>query len=249
MSRLSRRILRSIPLEIADIHLVHRSRRWEFDELLLKSRNALDDAAFVQNFESVSADGKSLMDFMRLYVIWSCIRDSFSTGGHSAEVGAYKGGTSKFIDSAMTYFAGGHRGIHHVLDTFEGHPDRIQPEYDSIHKEGMLSETSYDEVSAYLDDRDGVNVIQGIFPDSATSIEDLSFSFVHLDTDIYSGTLDGLSYFVPRMLRGGTIVVDDFGARKCPGVESAVRKFLKSNRRDLRVGKPPTEQFIIKKIL
>ena len=50
----------------------------------------------------------------------------------------------------------------------------------------------------------------GIFPDSAASLGEECYSFVHLDLDLRSSTSAALRYFHPRMLPGGILIGDDY---------------------------------------
>ena len=69
-----------------------------------------------------------------------------------------------------------------------------------------------------------VEIYPGIFPDSASAIKDIRFSFVHLDVDLYSVTKKALEFFYPRMLSGGRILSHDYG--QCEGVWLAFDEFI-----------------------
>jgi hypothetical protein len=79
-------------------------------------------------------------------------------------------------------------------------------------------------VQAYLQDFCNVLFHQGFFPDSAAGLEDLRFSFVHLDVDIYRSTLSCLEWFYPRMNRGAMLVSHDYPVAE--GVRKAFDEFL-----------------------
>ena len=49
------------------------------------------------------------------------------------------------------------------------------------------------------------------------SLPDQNWSFVHIDVDLFEPTRAGLEYFVPRMVKGGVIINDDFGSPLFPG--------------------------------
>ena len=49
--------------------------------------------------------------------------------------------------------------------------------------------------------------------------------FVHLDVDLYAPTLASLEYFVPRLVDGGVIICDDYGAPLFPGAHRAWDRF------------------------
>ena len=58
----------------------------------------------------------------------------------------------------------------------------------------------------------------------------MSFGFVHLDMDIYSPTIFALNYFEKKMVKGGVILLDDYGFMSCPGIEKAVSEFDAHNK-------------------
>ena len=51
------------------------------------------------------------------------------------------------------------------------------------------------------------------------------FAMVSLDTDLYQPTLEGLSYFYPRLSPGGYMILDDYNSPQFPGVGRAVQEF------------------------
>jgi O-methyltransferase len=76
-------------------------------------------------------------------------------------------------------------------------------------------------VARYLADCN-VEIHEGYFPATAQMLEFLKLSFVHLDADLYETTKDALDFFVPRMVPGGVLILDDWKWSGCPGVEKAV---------------------------
>ena len=54
----------------------------------------------------------------------------------------------------------------------------------------------------------------------ASQLNNAKFSFVHLDVDLYESTKESINFFSPRMIRGGIIVVHDYGCSR--GVRKAV---------------------------
>lgn len=138
--------------------------------------------------------------------------------GDFAELGVYKGGTAKLIH----YYAPGRKV--HLFDTFEGFTERsvvaekanTQFAISSAH----FSDTSLVGVQRYVAQKnDNVAYYKGYFPESITGdVEQRSFSFVHLDADLYEPILEGLKFFYPRLSKKGIIVVHDYngwrGARK-----------------------------------
>lgn len=142
----------------------------------------------------------------------AALRDSIIATNHlpglQAELGTYRGGSAKLI---LKY---GHGDLH-LFDTWKGQPaDDAYGE----HKAGDFADCSLDDVKAYLCS-DRVTYHQGPF---GSSLPDTLFRFVHLDCDTYQGIRDGLLFFKPRMMKGGRILVSDYGWWRTPGVAKAV---------------------------
>ena len=52
------------------------------------------------------------------------------------------------------------------------------------------------------------------------------YSLVHIDVDLYQPTLDCLTFFYERVIPGGVIVCDDYGATVSPGSKAACDEFF-----------------------
>ncbi len=71
-----------------------------------------------------------------------------------------------------------------------------------------------------------LNFIKGWIPAAFSDLPDTSWSFVHIDVDLYDPTLACLDYFFPRMVPGGVILNDDFSSPLFPGGGKAWAKFF-----------------------
>jgi hypothetical protein len=54
-----------------------------------------------------------------------------------------------------------------------------------------------------------------------------SFAFVNLDMDLYAPTLSALQFFVPRMVRGGAILLHDYFSENFMNIKKAVEDYQK----------------------
>jgi predicted O-methyltransferase YrrM len=133
----------------------------------------------------------------------------------AAELGVYKGGTAYLIASQIKMPI-------YLYDTFEGMPETS--EFD-LHNKGDFSQTSFTEVEQFLKEFNNVFLLKGIFPESAFGFEQ-DLGFVHIDCDIYESTKAGLEYFYPRLIKGGTILIDDYNFRTTLGAKKAVDEFI-----------------------
>lgn len=158
------------------------------------------------------------LDSEERYTIYSSIKSLSGLDGDIAEVGVYKGGSAKLICEIK-----GNKKLY-LFDTFAGLPNTSK---EDLVKKGWLSETSLEQVKAYLGNYSNVTFFKGLFPQTAQSISHAKFSFVHLDTDTYQSTFDGLVFFWPRMVSGGRIVSHDYNASDVMGIKKAFTEFFK----------------------
>jgi O-methyltransferase len=155
-------------------------------------------------------------------------------GGCFAEVGVFRGVSAEVIcqakDPATEIY---------LFDTFEGLPP--PGNLDARFKESMFS-ASEEAVCARLQPYSKWRIFKGLFPGTAMAVANSSFSFVHLDVDLYESTLAGLEFFWPRLLKGGVLVSHDFS--HCKGVHGAFREFFQ-HRMDYRLIELPTTQAMV----
>ena len=212
-------------------------------KLPLSSLNTLGEDHFRILADQVISDGRTFLADDRLYILWQAIRNVYLLQLPSVEVGSFRGGSAFFIASAFKKLFGEEIPLH-VIDTFEGHPDKVNQEFDNQHVQGYFSDTSFEDVQSYLSHFSKVVMHKGEFTAVADHLSISQYGFVHIDVDIYQSILDCLRYFGERVVEGGVIVVDDYGAQSCPGVELAVKEYLSQNKHFL-VWQPFTEQIIL----
>jgi hypothetical protein len=70
-----------------------------------------------------------------------------------------------------------------------------------------------------------VNIVPGYFRDSLKTVENQSFSFVHIDCDIYDSYLECLNFFYPRLGPKGVMLFDEYDDPDWPGAKRAVDGF------------------------
>ncbi len=203
-------------------------------------------AGFGKAAHRVLEEGRTYLHFDRLYILWQAAGALESDEPAVAEVGAYKGGSAKLIAEALRFR--GRTNRFHVCDTFEGHA-AVDPVLDGHHKVGhQFSKTSAEKVAAYLAAYENVRVLKGdIRETSATLAAEPSFGFVHIDVDVYPITKFCLEFFGPRMVRGGVMIVDDYGLVTCEGARVAVDEFVGANR-DFRLLHLLTAQAVLVRV-
>ena len=174
----------------------------------------------------VRADGRAGMHLDRLFTLWQALQHA-SPGLPIVEVGAYLGGSARFI--AETCRLRGHEPRFFVCDTFAGHA-RTDAAIDlATHRDGRkFVNTSAEQVAAYLAPHTNVQLVVGDIMETAPLVlaSESSLGFVHVDVDVYPPTDFCLRFFAPRLAPGAWLVVDDYGFTTCPGAKKAVDDFI-----------------------
>jgi len=149
------------------------------------------------------------------YNVYAAAQRSAKVPGDIAEVGVYRGGSARLICEVK-----GPRALH-LFDTLAGLPPA--GEWDTKFQSGGFA-SSLTEVQEYLQRFPGVHFHPGLFPDTARGLEQLTFSFVHLDVDLWQSTVSSLEWFYPRLNRGGILICHDYGHAE--GVSKAFDEFF-----------------------
>ncbi|MCB9111295.1 MAG: class I SAM-dependent methyltransferase [Anaerolineales bacterium] len=189
-------------------------------------------AVFGDVATKVIQDKHTYLYYDRLFTIYQSLQN-FASLAHvdsinTAELGVYRGGGSYFIASVSEKM--GLSVNHYCFDTFEGHSaEDVNGYLEPSQKPGSFDNTNYEDVKEYLRDFLNISIYKGRFQDTCNNLNDKMFSFVHLDMDIYNPTAFALDYFTDRMVRGGVILLDDYGFFSCPGIEKAVTEFMSKN--------------------
>ncbi|MEZ4600843.1 MAG: TylF/MycF/NovP-related O-methyltransferase [Syntrophotaleaceae bacterium] len=179
------------------------------------------DPSFVELLRKVRPH--TLLSEDRLGLLYQFARRTRSLPGDAAEVGVYKGGTAFLIASALVDTD---KQVH-LFDTFCGLPD-ADPNTD-LHRQGDFGDTCLEEVGSLLEPFPGCRLHPGLFPASLPAgWGEKSFSFVHVDVDIYQSALDCCEFFFPRLVPGGFMVFDDYGFVSCPGIRRALDDYFTS---------------------
>jgi len=152
---------------------------------------------------------RMLLTPVEAYQIFTLVRNLRKLPGDLAEVGVYRGASARLIHEASDG-----RPLH-LFDTFEGLP--LPSNGDLLPNGGECSalgegwlRVEYEKVVPYLEGLENVHLYKGIFPGTSGPVADRQFSFVHLDMDLYEGTLAALEFFYPRMVPGGVILSHDY---------------------------------------
>ena len=170
-----------------------------------------------------------------------------------AECGCWKGHSSHMISSLIAEYKLNNR--FHIFDSFdEGLSDKSPHDrnkrFNQSEKEIEIEKKIFSSTEACVQNAlanfDFVKTYKGWIPDRFKDVKDRKFSFVHLDVDLYQPTLDSLEFFFPRLVKGGCLVVDDYGYTQFPGATTAVDNFLAQKDFEMFYENPIGGCFIIK---
>jgi len=166
-------------------------------------------------------------DKVRLYNFWLQIQriNKDAIIGDFAELGVYKGESSQLLHLMAP------NRILHLFDTFEGFAGTdLQPETGvaSTYSTNNFADTSINKVIKKIGGKpDKIKVHSGYFPESAAGLEEVTYSLVSLDADLYNPTKAGLEYFYPRLSPGGVILIHDYN-HKWEGLMKALDEFVRT---------------------
>lgn len=150
--------------------------------------------------------------------------------GAVAELGVYQG---EFAQKLNRLFP---KRKLYLFDTFEGFDARdviTEQQRDfSLAELGDFGDTNVELVMAKLAYPENAIICKGYFPKTAEDIQD-QFAFVSLDADLYEPTLAGLLWFIPRMVKGGVMLLHDYHNKRFSGVRQAVWDYQQQTQQNL----------------
>lgn len=189
----------------------------------------------------VRRERRFLLTGFEAFHVYSFARSCNQMDGDFVEVGCYEGGSARLLCEVL-----GNRSLH-LFDTFEGLPKSTEKDRSVYSKSEKKNKKQYacslESVQTYLKDYKNVSYYKGIFPDSAAPVENMKFSFVHMDVDLYESTKACLEFFYPRMIPGGIMLSHDYSM--LAGVKSAFFEFLE-NKPEKLVELSTTQCFVVK---
>jgi len=158
----------------------------------------------------------------RKWMVYQLMRLVMAIKGDTVECGVYKGATSWLMCKANKEAL--HDRTHYLFDSFAG-LSRPTNHDGAYWQEGDLN-CGVDEVKENLQEFDKTLYLEGWIPSRFEEVRYKTFSFVHIDVDLYEPTKQCLEFFYPRLAAGGIILCDDYGFDTCPGATKALDDFF-----------------------
>ncbi|MBB6131177.1 TylF/MycF/NovP-related O-methyltransferase [Mucilaginibacter lappiensis] len=166
----------------------------------------------------------NVLDLTRFFSLNLCIDQILEEKivGHTAELGVFRG-NSAFLLAKLS------RRINtscYLFDTFEGFDDRDLMGNDSKHAPQDFTGTTLEDVKRFVGE-ENTKFIKGYFPQSLSTTEILDdFALVHIDCDLEAPFRAALSYFYPRLKKGGFLIMHDYSSLCWDGAKLAIDEFF-----------------------
>jgi hypothetical protein len=172
----------------------------------------------------------------RHYLIPQTLRRLVNVSGEAAEIGCFRG-LSAYV-ACSTLQSLGRTIPFHIFDSFEGLSKQSQidrsPLRPSSKRGGNDFVCSEEETRENLKEFSFVKFYKGWIPNRFPEVASVSFSYVHIDVDLYEPTLASIGFFWPRMNAGGVLILDDYGTLYFPGARKALDEYF-SSRSDVSI--------------
>lgn len=149
---------------------------------------------------------------------------SESIAGNVAELGVFQGEFSEYINYMFP-----DRCLY-LFDTFEGYSKNeivINIEENKRTIYDHYKDTNENAVFDRMPHKDRVIIRKGYFPDTTVGMENELFSFVSIDVGFEQVTYDGLSFFYPRLSKGGMIFLYAYNSKVLNGTRTALSRYEK----------------------
>jgi O-methyltransferase len=148
--------------------------------------------------------------------------------GDVMEFGCYIGTTSLFIRRLLDEKR--EKRTFHVYDSFEGLPEKTKEDNSTAgeqFKAGELSVTKKQFIHEFQKANLKLPIIhKGWFGELTSQDVPEQICFAFLDGDFYSSIKDSLALVLPRVAKGGVVIIDDYSREALPGAAKAVHELL-----------------------
>ncbi|MBM3848108.1 MAG: macrocin-O-methyltransferase [Verrucomicrobia bacterium] len=203
-----------------ELFLLRKAPHWSVSIRSRRNHVVRTDKEFLELFDDLQRRKVIIQSMSEAFNLWQLCPKTARVQGDIAELGVYLGGTARLLSQIK-----GDRRLF-LFDTFGGMPE-VKEGLDKV-QAGTFAETRLADVQRLMSGEKNVHFCAGFFPQSTKQLpgDAQKFSFVHLDADIYQSTLDGLTFFYPRLSPGGMIVAHDYRYLQCPGVKQAFTEFF-----------------------
>lgn len=193
----------------------------------------------------------NLLRRQRHYVLNYLLRNVDLTSGDVCEAGCWRGLSAYQIASYLK--SQKCDTIFHIFDSFEGLSEIESVdiyEYDKRDVESIRKQfaCSLENVQNNLKEFNFIKFYKGWIPERFPEVKYSTFSFVHIDVDLYQPILHSIDFFYPRLSPRGIMVFDDYGCVQFPGAKIAIDECLLKFDAPFFLPLPSGQAFLLKNI-
>jgi hypothetical protein len=161
-------------------------------------------------------------DIWRYHVNHWAVRQALKLEGDFVECGVYKGSTA-MSNIVYTNFGSLPRK-YYLLDTFNG-PDKEVSSPDEYNRLKEVYPDCYQFVLHTFAQYHNVEIIQGPVPNTLSKVKIDKVAYLSIDMNCAFPESEALMYFWPKLVKGGVIVLDDYGWPMCEEQKKAADHF------------------------
>lgn len=160
-------------------------------------------------------DAIGMQDLSRIVHICHYVLETQHLEGDIVEFGCYEGKTAKLISGISKKDVHVYDSFNGLPKTYENYEGEMRIGYDALVRNFKADNIRLPKIN------------QGWFSEIKPEQVPEKISFAHLDGDLYDSTIQPLNLIYDKMTTNGVILIDDYGAEKWHGVETAVTEFFK----------------------
>lgn len=173
--------------------------------------------------------------------------------GHFAEVGCWNGHSAYMISKMIAQYKNKEIEFH-IFDSFEGLSEikikdsnlkKLESNQINQIRSQFVSNENFIKNKVLINFK-FVKTYKGWIPEKFNQVENIDFSFVHIDVSLYEPTLKSLEFFFPRLVDGGIIICDDYNSQQLNGVKKAWDEFFLKNKVNFIFAPSMGGSFIVK---
>ena len=182
------------------------------DDMLVHNcnRSFMHERLFVETFEEVAKAPIYQQMAWRMHVLDFFLKHALRADGNYVECGVFRGFKSYFLLKKNAEQIKDRKKF--LFDTFEG-IDPSLADGSPIKRVEHAKDGLYEFVVERFSEFEKLEIIRGSVPLSLKTVDVGVVNFVHLDMNSWQAELGALDYFLPKMVPGGVIILDDFGLK------------------------------------
>lgn len=187
----------------------------------------LEDPKFQKAYKKGEATGSYKGIEWRIHIACWYAQHVSKLEGDFVECGVHLGGTSLAVMDYIDFDKLGK--TFYLFDTFEGLPEEYISDVEKekgFHLNRWGYHDCYEKVSDTFKHHN-VQLVKGKVPDSLNTESFDKVAYLHIDMNAAYPEVEALKYFWPKMVKGGIIILDDYGWMFHIEQKRAIDKFTK----------------------